>query len=391
MPSDAPAHPGLLVRDPLGFAEGTALIPPPLVPSLRHFDGESTFDDLVTALGRIAPGHDARVLASDLARSLSEGGFLEDDRFEQMRAARHAEFASAAVRDAAFSGDSYPEEREALGETMQRYMYGDPGRPPSPRAVAVPHVSPEGGWLTYRAGYRLLGDDVADRTFVVLGTSHQGEPERFGLTAKPYVTPFGRARTATDLVRELSDSGGPAVLVEDYCHSIEHSIEFQVIFLQHLFGPDVRVLPILCGSFFPSGERGKPPESNEDCARFFGALGDIAAREGDRLVWILGVDMAHMGLRYGDPEAAIVGEGPMRAVETQDRERLGHVASADAGAFWDLVHHGGDDPLKWCGTSPIYTFMKANPGLTGDLVRYDQWNIDEESVVGFAAMRFDQG
>ena len=36
--------------------------------------------------------------------------------------------------------------------------------------------------------------------------------------------------------------------MEDYCHAVEHSIEFLVVFLQHLFGSDIRILPVLCGS-----------------------------------------------------------------------------------------------------------------------------------------------
>ncbi len=37
----------------------------------------------------------------------------------------------------------------------------------------------------------------------------------------------------------------------------------------------------------------------------------MAAREGDRLLWVLGVDMAHMGRRYGDNLTATAGRGQM--------------------------------------------------------------------------------
>jgi len=32
--------------------------------------------------------------------------------------------------------------------------------------------------------------------------------------------------------------------------------------------------------------------------------------------------------------------------------------------------------------------MNAVPGARGELLRYQQWNIDEKSVVSFAGMRF---
>ena len=45
--------------------------------------------------------------------------------------------------------------------------------------------------------------------------------------------------------------------------------------------------------------------------RFFDSLGNIAAREAKKLFWVLGVDMAHMGRRYGDQLTAKADEGEM--------------------------------------------------------------------------------
>jgi AmmeMemoRadiSam system protein B len=104
--------------------------------------------------------------------------------------------------------------------------------------IAAPHVSPDGGYESYRAAYAALAPQLKDRTFVVLGTSHYGEPERFGLTRKPFITPLGTAETDCEMADRLAAEAGPAANMEDYCHAVEHSIEFQVLFLQHVFGPD---------------------------------------------------------------------------------------------------------------------------------------------------------
>jgi len=69
--------------------------------------------------------------------------------------------------------------------------------------IAAPHVSPEGGWQSYAAAYRRITPDLADRTFVLLGTSHYGAPERFGVTRKPYETPLGTASVNTALLDKL--------------------------------------------------------------------------------------------------------------------------------------------------------------------------------------------
>ena len=39
---------------------------------------------------------------------------------------------------------------------------------------------------------------------------------------------------------------------------------------------------------------------------------------------------------------------------------------------------------------PHYTFLKAAPKATGELLRYEQWNIDHSSVVSFAGMAFSK-
>jgi AmmeMemoRadiSam system protein B len=119
----------------------------------------------------------------------------------------------------------------------------------------------------------------------------------------------------------------------------------------------------------------------------FGALGELAAREGDRLLWVLGIDMAHMGRRYGDDLDATADRNEMEAVAARDRERIERMNTGDARGFWNLVQQNHDD-LKWCGSAPIYTFMNAVPSARGELLKYQQWNIDEQSVVSFAGMRF---
>ena len=112
-------------------------------------------------------------------------------------------------------------------------------------------------------------------------------------------------------------------------------------------------------------------------------------REGERLFWVLGVDMAHMGSRYQDSFPAVADQGIMSEVAARDRRRIESIAAGDTRAFWDQVCENRDD-LKWCGSSPFYTFLKAAPGARGELLRYQQWNIDSKSVVSFAGMAFSK-
>jgi len=395
MPSPSPEHRGLFIRDPYRYSDAMLIIPPVLVECLQCFDGQHTELDLRASLVRITNDIEVGEIVQHLIQTLSQAGFLEDETFERMRGERRRAFAERPVREAAHGGSAYPAEPEALRETMSRYLAGDAGESAALEgadglfAIAAPHVSPEGGWPSYRAAYRMLRPEHRRRTFVILATSHYGEPERFGLTRKNFQTPLGETVTDHRLVDWLAGRAGGAAEMEDYCHSFEHTVELQLIFLQHQLGPDVRILPILCGPFVRSMANGAMPEQNSNVQRFFDALGELAEREGDRLFWILGVDMAHMGERYQDQFAAEAGMGVMTEVGDRDRRRIASINAADAAGFWEQVRENRDD-LKWCGSAPFYTFLKTAPRARGELLHYQQWNIDPHSVVSFAGMAFSK-
>jgi AmmeMemoRadiSam system protein B len=387
LPSPLEDRPGLLMRDPFGYSDVTLIVPPPLVPLLAMFDGEQSEDELREAIYRMTNDLRSGEIMNHLKEALERAGFLEGPAFEEMKAAKQRAFAESPVRPPAHAGSAYPEEGGMLRAWMEQQGLEAGEATEEVIGIAAPHVSPEGGWSCYREAYRALGRAARDRVFVILGTSHYGEPEKFGLTRKDFVTPFGTARTERALVEKLAAKAPRASKMEDYCHAVEHSIEFQVLFLQALYGAEVRILPVLAGPFARSLYRGGMPEDDEGVREFFDALGELQAAEGRRLCWVLGVDMAHMGRRYGDPIQAEARRGEMQEVEERDRERIGKLEAGQAEEFWELVKPNHDD-LKWCGSAPFYTFLKAVPEARGRLRLYEQWNIDPQSVVSFAAMEF---
>jgi AmmeMemoRadiSam system protein B len=396
VPSPIGDAPGLILRDVFQYTSAVLLIPPAWVRALALLDGGHTELELQAVLTRTNGG--ALVRGEDVRRfveTLRIHGFLETSEFHQLRETRHKEFREAVERLPAHSGSAYPADSDELRRQLREdFRVISELRSPGSTifGVAAPHVSPFGGVESYGAAYRQLGTDLGDRTFVILGTSHYGVPEKFGLTRKAYRTPLGRAEVDLDLVDRLSRNAADAVIMEDYCHSIEHSIEFQVIFLQQILGANVRILPILCGPLLEGFGRGLQPDANPRVARFADALSAIADSEGDRLFWVLGVDMAHMGARYGDGVAVTAGEGRMAEVSARDKARIDRICAGDTEGFVRLVQARPEDDLKWCGYSPFYVFLRVmsqtRAKLGGRLLRYDQWNIDTESVVSFAAMEF---
>jgi AmmeMemoRadiSam system protein B len=415
LPSPLSHRPGLIIRDPYRYSDACMVVPPLLTRVLELFDGRSVEGDLSGKLARLLSSSttSATDVAARLMEALSSSGFLHDSHFHRLREQRLQAFAVASERAAAHAGSGYPGREDELSTTMAAWvslsMVAAPmtgtmtGTMTGPRSatspdtapagsrlvgIAAPHASPGADPATYAVAYAELGPELAESTFVILGTSHYGAPNRLGLTRKPFQTPLGRARTATSLVDELLQAAPGAFEPEDYCHAIEHSIEFQVLFLQNRFGPEVRILPILCGPFFSSAGRAQPPESDAQLARAFAALSALHARHDGALCWVLGIDMAHVGRRYGDAVPVQAYDASMNEVATRDRQRLDTLVDGDAKRFWEEVNQAGADDLRWCGAAPLYAFLQAVPGARARLLRYHQWNIDEASVVSFAALSF---
>lgn len=389
VPSPLEDRPGFILRDPMGHSKDVLLIPPWWARALAALDGETTEENLQLLLTRQNSG----VLVAlrdiqDFVETLASRGFLETREFEALRRASEAEFRSAPERAAAHAGAAYPDTPAALSETLAGYFEGGPDALAShPVAVAAPHVSPAGGFRSYASAYRRIDPSLADRTFVILGTSHYGEPDKFGMTRKPFVTPLGKVEVDLELADTLASRAPEAVKLEDYCHVVEHSIEFQVVFLQHVLQRPFKILPILCGAFLKSFLEGAAPEADPDVSRFFDGVAEMAATNAGRLFWILGVDLAHVGMRYGDGFAAVANEGALSRIAAEDEARLQRIVEGDTRGFLELVLRNRD-PLRWCGFAPLYTFLRAVGPGRGRVLSYEQWNIDPQSVVSFAGLEF---
>jgi hypothetical protein len=118
--------------------------------------------------------------------------------------------------------------------------------------------------------------------------------------------------------------------------------------------------------------------------RFVDALSDTIASSSRRVCLIAGVDLAHVGPRFGDAEPNTAGS--LAAVEAADRQMLESVVAADAAAFFASVAADGD-ARRICGLSPIYTLLRLRPGSSGRLLRYTQWP-DPEGAVTFCAVSY---
>jgi AmmeMemoRadiSam system protein B len=387
------------LRDPAGYTASILMLPPALVELVALFDGQRSVVDIQAELarrhGEIVPREDIeRVVAM-----LDEHGFMDSDRFAQLRAATDGAFLASPLRPASHAGGAYPGDGEALRSTMEAFFVHeagpgpiDPGAPATPRVrgLIAPHIDYHRGGPAYAWAYRALGERCDADVFVILGTCHAGMRDPFALTRKDYDTPLGPARVDGELVEALARRARQDCFGSEVAHRREHSIEFQAVFLRYLFGArrDIAIVPVLASFAHEALARGGDAEDDPRVPRFLDALAEtIAAAGGRRVAVIAGADLAHVGPRFGDP--APVAPEELSRIEREDRAMLEAVQVGDARAFFDSVAADGDR-RRICGLSPIYALLRVLPGIRGDLRHYGYWP-DPQGVVSYASVTLDDG
>lgn len=382
----------LILRDPRGIAEDAVQIPPALVPVVARFDGTRDLRTITEQVSReVAADFPYRAVV-DVERALDRAGFLESETYEAMRADAQRAFDAAAVRACAHAGGAYPASPAELTAYIEERcvpLQAAASGPGSVRALCAPHIDPWRGARGYGAAYRGLaaGLDPEADTFLVLGTSHAPMDEPFALCHKPYDTPLGTVRCDDGAIDELGRVARFDAYRDRLNHKKEHSIEFQAVFLRHVLGDrPFTIVPVLAGLGAAQGS-GLTPARDATAAHFLDALANLVEKRGRRMVVVAGVDLAHVGPRFGD--AAPFDRTARARLERTDRESMTLFAERAREDFWMQV--AADlDSRRVCGLAPMYSLLwTLGPGAPGALVHYEQ-TVDAEdgSIVSHAAVTF---
>jgi len=385
----------IALRDPGGFTDQVVVIPAPLLDLVSLFDGEHSIAEMQSIL---TERHGAAPTAEQIAevvRGLDEHGFLDSPRFAERRRAIEEAFRQSPTRPAAHAGGAYAGDHSGLTEQI-RGFFAHPDGPaaaslapasgPAIRGLIAPHIDFHRGGPTYAWAYREVTDCSDADLFVILGTCHAGMADPFTATLKAFDTPLGPAAVDRDFFESLARRYGADLLASEAAHRSEHSIEFQAVMLRHLLGDrrPFTILPVLASYLHEAVWTRSDPEGDPRVPRFIDALLETMAASRRRVCLIAGVDLAHVGPRFGDPEQNTAES--LAAVGRADQSMLESVVGGDPTAFYASIAHDGDR-RRICGLSPIYTFLRALPGVSGRLIRYTQWP-DPEGAVTFCAAAF---
>jgi MEMO1 family protein len=383
----------LALRDPAGYTPSVVMLPVGMVELLTLFDGEHGITDIQADIMRRHGELVTREQIETLAASLDEHGFLDSPAFAARRQAIDREFLDAPSRPASHAGGAYADDPGQLRAMMDGFFTapGGPGpvagfRGGGVRGLIAPHIDFHRGGPAYAWAYRDLAERGEADVFVIFGTCHAGMPHPFALTRKHYDTPLGPVRVDGEFVDALARRSRQDCFGAELAHRNEHSIEFQAVFLQYLYGGrrELEIVPVLTSFVHEALARRQRPEDDRCVRAFLDALAETAAASRRRVAFIAGADLAHMGPRFGDP--APVSSAEMAAIDREDRQLLASVEAGDADGFFESVRRD-NDRRRTCGLSPIYTLLRSLDGAKGTLRQYGQWP-DPQGVVTFASVVF---
>ena len=381
----------VLIRDHLGLVQEGKAVALPLYQIMTLLDGVTTVRDLQMELirqkGGILVGTDE---VESILAHLDESFLLDSERFKKARDEIVDNFTSKKVRPCSHCGRAYPDDPSELRKRLEQILASQASfSKPEEKITALisPHIDLSVGFETYSSIYQMLKYTAPSRV-VLLGVGHQLGNALFSLTDKDFETPLGVTKSEHSLIHNLREAGGDSVAVNDFAHRSEHSIEFQLIFLQHLLQESsFTIIPILCGfirSCLPEYSRSAYLEK---AAPFLETLRQILRDPDKETLLVAGVDFSHIGPKFGHemPAGYLKGES-----ESHDKNLLNHLSTLDADQFWEESRRV-EDQFNVCGFSALGCMLEIMPSSKGQILDYKLWHEEAtRSAVSFAAVVFTE-
>ncbi|MCI0415323.1 AmmeMemoRadiSam system protein B [bacterium] len=375
----------LCLRDPEGFVEEQLLLTPAAFFIAAMLNGQRSVLDIQHAF---AQRFDGQLLFSNdiesTVETLDQHGFLFSERFWELRDRVLQDFQNNPVRAAYLAGKSYPDDPSTLRSFLAQQFTreGAPGTLPGSseqaekplRGLIAPHIDFHRGGHSYAHAYTQLSRYRKPEIVLIFGVAHAGPPAPFILTRKKFDTPLGSIETDAELVETLAASCSWNPWEHEIVHRTEHSIEFQIVMLSLLYGPNVRIVPVLCGNF----ENGLTPEILnflETCKHQL---------EGRDATVLAAADLAHVGKRFGD--GFDISENIIREIQNRDQADLQNALAGRAEAFYNAVM-ADQNARRVCGIYAIYSAVQVI-GSAGTLLHYSYAHDPSGGIVSFASIAY---
>lgn len=377
----------------LGLVDEPLALIGEVAPLLAQLNGQNTVAQIVE---RFSSQGASLELVSQLIDLLDQHFFLEGERFDHFSVSRRNEYSQLEVRESALAGRSFPPDAEALKVEINGYL-GKAKRPlfrPDGEMIGLvaPHIDYGRGGLCYGKAYSALKNEQHD-LYLLIGTSHKYSTGLFHLSAKHFASPLGLLECDRNFIHNLAKLyGSERSFADEILHKTEHSLELQLPFLS-MMPNRARIAPVLVGGFYEMMQAGQLPSQVAEYDEFVDALAQVLGEwraSGQKICFIAGVDMAHVGQSFGDTKPLT--KDFLKLIETRDAIYLQAIQEQDKARLFEHVAEDGD-ARRICGFPTMYTLIDLcdRMGLrySARIIDYSQAvDFKSDCAVTFAGMSF---
>lgn len=391
----------LYFYDQMGYATPDFAVPKSAETIFSLFDGRKSVEDIM----KFSAEGITRERVLEYVQFLDQHALLNSKYFKSRKEEVEEDYESSEVHPSATAGYSYPEDPEELaeflGEAFDKLADEQTGKHTGKniRALYAPHIDIRVGLDSYVEAFSAIRH-LKPKRVVLLATSHysglypeQYETRPFVFTEKDFEMVNGKIpadREALNKIKDQLDNDDKreahGVSFADRAHRLEHSIELHLVFLNHIWNHDFKLVPLVVGGleelfYMENGHQG------QQTARFARLINSMFAGDKDTFFLISG-DLAHVGKKFGDQDPA---NELLPDVHDFDQSFMEAAATGKSSALLSVMKQNYD-LYKICGYPPLYTFMKMLPGLSGHKISYDTWDeAERESAVTFGSILYEKG
>lgn len=253
------------------------------------------------------------------------------------------------------AGTFYPSNPESLLAMLRKYT--EPAKDESVVACVSPHAGYIYSGRTAGKVHSLLPDA---ETFVVVGPNHTGYGLPVAVSAENWLTPLGEVEVDTEFIEAMPKK---IVAVDEDAHRYEHSLEVQILFLQHLHN-NFKIVSICLGM--------QDKETAEEVAE---EILEAEKKTGKRVVVVASSDMHHY---LPDDECRRL-----------DRKVIDAILSMDVKRYYDTIYRLQASVCGYGCIAVAMNYAKAK-GAKAELVHYSTSGevADRSQVVGYAGIVF---
>lgn len=342
IPSQHEGKSVFLLRDPLGIIEEIVVVPQTIAFLLPLMDGKHDLRDLqveaTKRFGEIVPLEEI----TKIVNFLDEKGLLWGQNFEEVKKKAYEKWLSLPLRPMVYANQAYPlspSEAQFFIEDILKLCEANSSKPP--KVLIAPHIDLKIGAKGFAESYKRFKISSGSRV-ILFGVGHHLDLP-WSVLSKDMATPFGVVKNDRGGLLYLRNSKKIELFPDHIAHKLEHSIEFQILFLHHLLKDEFTVLPFLVGPFITFFDK-KVKDSVEKFVEGISELID------DKTYIVLGIDFCHLGLRYGDPFE--VSEFHIKKALEIDKKLIELTFNGTTEEFLNEAKKLA--PMKICGLSCLY-------------------------------------